>query len=158
MKQFCVIFVIRGDWEEAGYLGQSFFWKTFSDLYIYLLMPELVLTGNWEPCSQLFTHLHGHWHLKVDLNKLYQVSVSLKQTNKNTDRQGQLNLLLSVFPLASSLNCFPEITYTLYITAPQYPILKLLSHDKVNNKNTLGLPLGSWPIAIVFLLQFPNFQ
>lgn len=54
MKQFCVIFVIRGDWEEAGYLGQSFFWKTFSDLYIYLLTPELVLTGSWEQV----THLH----------------------------------------------------------------------------------------------------
>lgn len=57
MKQFCVIFVIWEDWEGAGY-GQSFFWKTFSDLYIYLLIPELALTGNWEPCSQLFTHLH----------------------------------------------------------------------------------------------------
>lgn len=67
MKQFCVIFVIRGDWEEAGYLGQSFFWKTFSDLYIYLLTPELVLTGSWEQV----THLHWKWHLKVGLNELY---------------------------------------------------------------------------------------
>lgn len=44
-------FVVAGDREGADYLGQSFFWKTFFDLYIYLLMPELAVTANWESSS-----------------------------------------------------------------------------------------------------------